>query len=528
MQRNRLLQARRRTRPLAAALLYPTALLLAIFLIFRGPSDTAQSTSASLFTAAQDGTSLIVSVRHGGYEESFCNTSTPTNFLRSTNRAWLALLLPAVVFLFCGLAVITDEYFVPALERICECLSLSDDVAGATFMAAGSSAPELFTSFLSTLGAGDDLGVGTIVGSAVFNICVIVGVSAFFAKGSRALDPRPLARDAFFYAMSVGVMLLVLLAPGSSGKATWWEGLIMVLAYGVYIAFMAFANKPYLKWTAHIAKRVQGTSATATDVETGRCCLGAACGRGGECEHDNEVSATTLSESNADLVIVPLDGKEGEATEETEVDQVEQGRLFLGVSLPTSILGWVAAPAILPWKLLFRWTVLDCKRERWRLYWPVSFIIAVLWIMALSYFMVEATRLAGCYVGVPSAVMGLTLLAAGTSVPDALASIAVARTGRADMAVSNAIGSNVFDILLGLGLPWLIAGGLGKPAKITVIPAGRVIVPIVILFFILVLLIAALVICKWQLSRTLGVIMFAAYASFVTYSLLDVFVFSAR
>jgi Ca2+/Na+ antiporter len=49
--------------------------------------------------------------------------------------------------------------------------------------------------------------------------------------------------------------------------------------------------------------------------------------------------------------------------------------------------------------------------------------------------------------------LGLTFVAAGTSFPDCLASLLVARKGAADMAVSNAFGSNIFDILLGLGAP---------------------------------------------------------------------------
>ena len=47
-------------------------------------------------------------------------------------------------------------------------------------------------------------------------------------------------------------------------------------------------------------------------------------------------------------------------------------------------------------------------------------------------------------------IMGLTLLAGGTSIPDAMSSIAVAKRGKGDMAVSSSLGSNVFDILIGL------------------------------------------------------------------------------
>lgn len=87
--------------------------------------------------------------------------------------------------------------------------------------------------------------------------------------------------------------------------------------------------------------------------------------------------------------------------------------------------------------------------------------------------------------GIPDVIMGITFLAAGTSVPDCIASLLVARqgnltelcqnfiqwwqreyiyinislslcSGMGDMAVSNSIGSNVFDILVGLGLPWAL------------------------------------------------------------------------
>ncbi len=58
----------------------------------------------------------------------------------------------AILYIFLGIAIICDEYFVESLERISSSLQLTDDVAGATFMAAGSSAPELATAVVSILG----------------------------------------------------------------------------------------------------------------------------------------------------------------------------------------------------------------------------------------------------------------------------------------------------------------------------------------------------------------------------------------
>jgi Ca2+/Na+ antiporter len=57
---------------------------------------------------------------------------------------------------------------------------------------------------------------------------------------------------------------------------------------------------------------------------------------------------------------------------------------------------------------------------------------------------------------VPPLIIALTVLAGGSSVPDLIASVLVAREGRGEMAISNAVGSNIFDICIGLGLPWLL------------------------------------------------------------------------
>ena len=146
------------------------------------------------------------------------------------------------------MAIICDDFFVPSLEAISEKLDLSEDVAGATFMAAGSSAPELFTSLLGVTKVRKsplrdnqevqetDVGVGTIVGSAVFNLLVIVALSAALAGKSLNLDWRPLARDATYYAISIGFLV----GFAWDGYITWWEALILTALYVIYVIIMAF------------------------------------------------------------------------------------------------------------------------------------------------------------------------------------------------------------------------------------------------------------------------------------------------
>ena len=72
-----------------------------------------------------------------------------------------------------------------------------------------------------------------------------------------------------------------------------------------------------------------------------------------------------------------------------------------------------------------------------------------MWIAAFSYLMVWWATVTGDTVGIPPEVMGLTFLAAGTSIPDLITSVIVARKGFGDMAVSSSVGSNIFDVTVG-------------------------------------------------------------------------------
>merc|ERR1719158_1912437 len=123
------------------------------------------------------------------------------------------------LYMFKALGTVCDEYFVPSLEMISEALQLSNDVAGATFMAAGSSAPELFTSLVATFLIVNEGGVGAIIGSAIFNILVIVGATCCFAGQTLTIWWYPLARDVFFYVIAIVLLALFL----GDSRIEWWE-----------------------------------------------------------------------------------------------------------------------------------------------------------------------------------------------------------------------------------------------------------------------------------------------------------------
>merc|ERR1711988_1343602 len=122
----------------------------------------------------------------------------------------IIILILGVLYMFWGLAIVCDDFFVASPEVISEELYLSEDVAGATFMAAGSSAPELFTSIMGVFAVHSDVGIGTIVGSAVFNLCCIIGGTALFTPFVLKIDWKPITRDTLFYGMAIALMIYVL------------------------------------------------------------------------------------------------------------------------------------------------------------------------------------------------------------------------------------------------------------------------------------------------------------------------------
>uniref|UniRef100_A0A1I8J0G1 Na_Ca_ex domain-containing protein n=1 Tax=Macrostomum lignano TaxID=282301 RepID=A0A1I8J0G1_9PLAT len=145
--------------------------------------------------------------------------------------------------------------------------------------------------------------------------------------------------------------------------------------------------------------------------------------------------------------------------------------------------------------------------------------------------MVTIVARMGCLLGIDTFVMSLVVLAAGTSIPDLLSSIIVARDGFGDMAVSNAIGSNVFDIDLGLGLPFLIRAFInkGKPLDMfsdserrTYCENHMKLIPHVkfgvILIALLALCMAVIAISRFRLGRLIGVSFFLMYLGFLVYA----------
>ncbi|KAK3731442.1 hypothetical protein QZH41_013622, partial [Actinostola sp. cb2023] len=102
----------------------------------------------------------------------------------------------------------------------------------------------------------------------------------------------------------------------------------------------------------------------------------------------------------------------------------------------------IKAPVMFPMYL----TMFDVRKPEKAKFYAWTFTMSILWIGFYSYLMVWWATVVGDTFLIPTSVMGLTFLAAGTSIPDLITSVLVARKGFGDMAVSSSIGSNMFDI----------------------------------------------------------------------------------
>lgn len=139
--------------------------------------------------------------------------------------------------------------------------------------------------------------------------------------------------------------------------------------------------------------------------------------------------------------------------------------------------------------------------------------MSLVWIGTLTHFMVEWANAVGCYAGVSPIFMGLVVLAIGTSVPDALGSMIAARGGEANMAIANAVGSNVFDVLIGLGFPWFLRGVImSEPMEVD---RDGIEQNVIILFCTAILFVGILALNRWSMNSKTGIFLFCLYLIYV-------------
>uniref|UniRef100_A0A3Q1J0U8 Sodium/calcium exchanger membrane region domain-containing protein n=1 Tax=Anabas testudineus TaxID=64144 RepID=A0A3Q1J0U8_ANATE len=510
--------------------------------------------------------------------------------LEERRQGAVALHMFGMIYMFIALAIVCDEFFVPALTVITEKLSISDDVAGATFMAAGGSAPELFTSIIGVFISHSNVGIGTIVGSAVFNILFVIGMCAIFSKEILNLTWWPLFRDVSFYILDLIMLIIFFL----DNIICIWESILLLSAYAAYVIFMKFNShmESFVKdcmnknQVVEVEVQPKKTSPGAPE-DDGKLSARPRLQRGGssaslhnslmrnsifqlmihtldplseefadselgtygklkyyhsmteegkfrekasilhkiakkKCQvEDSEKANGVASCSDKNLpnsssveveVTPPMNGTAGQEGEEEE-DQP------LSLSWPESNRKRFTYLLIIPIVLPLWLTLPDVRKPTSKKFFPITFLGAICWIAGFSYLMVWWAHQVGETIGITEEIMGLTILAAGTSIPDLITSVIVARKGLGDMAVSSSVGSNIFDITVGLPFPWLmwsLFSGL-KPVQVS---SNGLFCAIVLLFLMLLFVIISIAACKWRMSKLLGFIMFMLYFVFLVVSVM--------
>ncbi|XP_056882049.1 sodium/potassium/calcium exchanger 2-like isoform X8 [Takifugu flavidus] len=474
-------------------------------------------------------------------------------------RGAAALHAFGMIYMFIALAIVCDEFFVPALTVITEKLSISDDVAGATFMAAGGSAPELFTSIIGIFISHSNVGIGTIVGSAVFNILFVIGMCAIFSKEILNLTWWPLFRDVSFYILDLILLIVFFL----DNVISVWESLTLLSGYAAYVIFMKFNSsveafvKDCVNKNQVVEVEVQpkarprlqrgGSSAslhnslmrnsifqlmihTLDPLSEGKFREKASILHKiakKKCQvEDSEKANGVASRSDKNLpnsssveveVTPPMNGTAGQEGETAEDEEEEDQPLSL--SWPESTRKRLTYLLIIPIVLPLWLTLPDVRKPSSKKFFPITFLGAICWIAFFSYLMVWWAHQVGETIGITEEIMGLTMLAAGTSIPDLITSVIVARKGLGDMAVSSSVGSNIFDITVGLPFPWLIWSLLNGLESVQVSSNG-LFCAIVLLFLMLLFVIISIAACKWRMSKLLGFIMFMLYFVFLVVSVM--------
>ena len=156
-------------------------------------------------------------------------------------------------------------------------------------------------------------------------------------------------------------------------------------------------------------------------------------------------------------------------------------------------------------------TIPDVREPGKSKYCYASFLLSIVWIGGFTYLMVFWAEVIGNSLGIPMILMGLTVLAAGTSVPDLLSSVIVARMGEGDMAVSSSLGSNIFDITVGLPVPWLLFCIWPTKAGEVIIKTDGIALSILILLGMLICIVTVIHLHGWKMTKSLGFTMFFLY-----------------
>ena len=204
-------------------------------------AKTTEEHAAAVATsgAATTGISEASTSQASSSEASSSETSAPEASSSETSaseasQASGTSMLKAVVMLVVGLLCLIagSNMFVDNASFVASSLGVSDAVIGLTIVAGGTSMPELATSMVSAKKGNSDIAIGNVIGSNVFNILMIIGITGLVKPmhiaGITTLD----------LIMMLASMLLMWFFCRTTYKVKRWEGAVLTIIYLAYLTWL--------------------------------------------------------------------------------------------------------------------------------------------------------------------------------------------------------------------------------------------------------------------------------------------------
>ncbi len=303
------------------------------------------------------------------------------------------LLLAGMVLLVKG-----ADWFVSGASRIAKALKIPSLVIGLTLVSMGTSAPEASVSINSALNGLNGLSIGNVVGSNIFNTLFILGISSLIVPLSISKDVK---RTDIPVMVGIYVLLIIFAFAITPLKLDIYESVILLILFVAYTALLAVRAIKYKKNPLPSAE-LQRTAELKTPLSSA---------------DDTPASNGLILGSNTNSY--------------TKNDaQRKRSRLYRA------------------FKRLYDL----CKKEKplW-----LSVILAALGLAGIIYggdIVVDSASAIAKSLGMSEILVGLTIVAVGTSLPELVTSVVASIKKENDIAVGNVIGSNIFNVIFILGL----------------------------------------------------------------------------
>lgn len=199
-----------------------------------GPAAAVATSGAATTGISEASTSQPSSSEASTSQASSSEASSSETSAQEASQASGTSMLKAVVMLVVGLLCLIagSNMFVDNASFVASSLGVSDAVIGLTIVAGGTSMPELATSMVSAKKGNSDIAIGNVIGSNVFNILMIIGITGLVKPmhiaGITTLD----------LIMMLASMLLMWFFCRTTYKVKRWEGAVLTIIYLAYLTWL--------------------------------------------------------------------------------------------------------------------------------------------------------------------------------------------------------------------------------------------------------------------------------------------------